>query len=146
MAQVTFTITGKPLGKPRMTRTDRWKKRPCVLRYWAWKDRLLYEVKSQIGKLPEANSVTSLSWTACFAMPKSWSKRKRAELLGQLHRQKPDRDNIDKALLDALYDEDSGIAAGSLRKEWGTEDRLTVTIEHERSAMQLASAMTLKAA
>ena len=41
--------------------------------------------------------------------------RKRAqEAIGELHRTKPDRDNIDKAVLDALFDEDSAIAAGYL--------------------------------
>ena len=26
-----------PVSKPRMTRADTWKKRPCVLKYWAYK-------------------------------------------------------------------------------------------------------------
>lgn len=35
-----------------------------------------------------------------------------------LHRAKPDRDNIDKALLDALFNDDSGIASGLIEKRW----------------------------
>jgi len=41
---------------------------------------------------------------------------------GQLHRQKPDRDNVDKGILDALWDEDSGIACGYLEKRWEDTD------------------------
>ena len=41
-----------------------------------------------------------------------------AEMAGALHRAKPDRDNIDKAILDALFTDDSGIAAGHLEKRW----------------------------
>ena len=38
-----------------------------------------------------------------FQMPKSYSKKKKDELRGRPHQQKPDRDNIDKAYLDMLF-------------------------------------------
>ena len=44
--------------------------------------------------------------------------------MGTLHRSKPDRDNIDKAVMDALFPEDSGIAAGTIRKVWGEPPRV----------------------
>jgi len=34
-----ITVPGNPVGKPRMTRKDKWAQRPCVLRYREWADR-----------------------------------------------------------------------------------------------------------
>ena len=51
-------------------------------------------------------------------MPKSWSKAKRKQMMGQPHKQKPDLDNLMKALGDALYGDDSGIASIELAKCW----------------------------
>lgn len=35
-----LTIHSNPVAAPRMTQRDRWKKRPVVMRYWAWRDRI----------------------------------------------------------------------------------------------------------
>jgi Holliday junction resolvase RusA-like endonuclease len=102
-----------PIGKPRMTQRDRWKKRPAVLRYHEFKDSL----RNQVGHLIPKN-VETLSWVAYLPIPKSWSKKRKAEMTGKPHRQKPDRDNIDKAILDTLFEEDSGVAFGHLSKYW----------------------------
>lgn len=118
-----FTIPGEPIGKPRMTQRDKWAKRPCVLRYREWADK----ARAAAGGLGDP---TEVSWTAYFQMPKSWSKMKRAEMKGTPHRQKPDRDNVDKAVLDALFKQDCGVAIGFLRKFWddGNGPRLEVSI------------------
>jgi len=42
-------------------------------------------------------NVIDVSWDAYLPMPKSWSKKKKSAMAGRPHRQKPDRDNIDKA-------------------------------------------------
>ena len=42
-------------------------------------------------------------------MPESWSKKKKAEFLGKAHQQRPDWDNLGKALSDAVLEEDCGI-------------------------------------
>ena len=110
------------MGKPRMTQRDKWAKRDCVQRYYAFKDRL----KLEVGSIDF--DVKSLSWTAYIAMPKSWSKKKRKEMELEPHRQKPDRDNIDKAILDSLFKDDSGIYQGNIMKLWAS-------VEHERSIL-----------
>lgn len=122
-----FTVPINPMGKPRMTRKDKWAKRPCVQKYWDWKD----VVVAAAGEVPDAETITDLSWTAHIAMPKSWSKKRKDEMDGAVHRSKPDRDNIDKALLDALFDEDSAIADGTLSKRWAREGRIDVVIGYE---------------
>ena len=53
-----------------------------------------------------------------IAMPASWSKKKKAEMDGQPHRQVPDWDNLGKALSDAVYGQDCGIADIRIIKKW----------------------------
>jgi len=74
--------------------------------------------------------VHSLSWTAYFPMPESWSKKRKTAMRGQAHYSKPDRDNVDKAILDALFEQDSGISNGTLAKLWddGKGPRIEITM------------------
>ena len=51
-------------------------------------------------------------------MPASRSKKKKAAMTGKPHRQRPDVDNLGKALFDALFKEDSCIAQSFARKFW----------------------------
>jgi Holliday junction resolvase RusA-like endonuclease len=122
---VHIVLPGAPIGKPRMTRRDKWKGRPCVTRYHEWCDRL----RAVAGTVPPADRTASVSWTAVFEPPGSMKKAARCALLGTLHRTKPDRDNIDKAILDALWpDGDSGIASGTVTKLWGMHPRIEIDI------------------
>lgn len=78
--------------------------------------------------MPNAEEVVDLSWRATF-------KAKRKADRGKPHRKKPDRDNIDKAILDVLFPEDKGgdqaIAKGTLEKVWGEQDGLEITLTIE---------------
>lgn len=119
-----ITVPGAPIGKPRMTQRDKWKQRPPVMRYRSWSDL----ARLAAGQLPAPDEISRLDWIAYFEPPPSWSKKKREEAMGQLHRSKPDRDNIDKAVLDTLFKSDSGIASGTIEKRWGVPARLEITI------------------
>ena len=137
MKELKFSVSEQPIGKPRMTQRDKWKKRPAVVAYRQWCDIARLSVRAR-GGIPTDAVIESLSWTAWFRMPKSWTKKKKQEMAGQLHRSKPDRDNIDKAVLDALFKEDSGIAAGCLEKRGcreGEGPRLEVTLRFTREAL-----------
>lgn len=90
-----------PIAKPRMTRSDKWNERPAVLRYWAFKDELQREAGRQGFILPPAFTVTFY-----IPMPQSWSKAKKQRYLHKPHQQKPDLDNLIKALNDSLASED----------------------------------------
>jgi len=60
-------------------------------------------------------------------MPKSWGKRKKASMCGKPHQQKPDIDNLLKALFDAVYDDDSKIwQVGGVMKLWDYEGSITI--------------------
>ena len=41
MMRIEFSVKGRPVPKPRMTRADRWKKCPVVERYRAWCDLIV---------------------------------------------------------------------------------------------------------
>lgn len=92
-----------PLGKPRMTQRDKWAKRPAVIRYRDYCDA----VRKHWPEIPFPAAGASLAFH--LPMPKSWSKKKRMEMIGKGHQQKPDIDNLVKALLDALHIEDKHI-------------------------------------
>jgi len=74
-----------------------------------------------------------LDIVAVFCPAASWSKKRRAAAMGGWHTQKPDRDNIEKAIKDALngiaFLDDAQVANGSCQKIWGerAEARVTVT-------------------
>lgn len=58
---------------------------------------------------------------AVFEMPKSWSKTKRETFACDYHTQKPDADNVAKAVLDALaafWHDDAQVAVLRVRKTW----------------------------
>ena len=107
-----------PMGKPRMTRADKWKKRPEVLRYRAF----CGEVRRQGVELPESGSHV----TFIIPMPASWSKRKRAEFNGKPHQAKPDFDNMMKALMDAIYEDDAHIWDSRVTKLWGEKGQIII--------------------
>lgn len=112
-----------PQPKPRMVHSDKWKKRPCVMRYWAYKDELRWAVlgSHMLNKnLPDAFTVLFVC-----VMPKSWSKKKKEEFNGRPHSSRPDVDNLLKGFMDALYEEDSGVWKVSAAKVWGYEGSIT---------------------
>ena len=115
METVVYDI--KPNTKPRMTRSDKWKQRPCVMQYRAFKD----EVRLKKVYLPEAYHIIFV-----IPMPKSWSKKKHLEMLYKPHKQTPDKDNLEKALLDALYCDDSHVWDGRVTKIWGYDGQIIV--------------------
>lgn len=120
-----YNIT--PIPKPRMTRSDKWKKRDCVDRYWQFKD----EVRQAEITLPESHYHVIF----ILPMPKSWSQKKRLEMDGRPHQQKPDKDNLEKALLDAIFTDDCRVWDGRVSKFWGLKGMIVIDApELERGA------------
>ena len=101
-----------------MTRSDAWKKRPAVLRYWAFCDELRLLYKKEVP--------SSLALTFNMPMPKSWSKKKRLEMQGKPHQAKPDIDNLIKSFLDALCEDDSYVYRIRGEKYWADEGSISV--------------------
>lgn len=118
-------ISIAPVPAPRMTRSDRWKKRPCVVRYFDFKDQL-----SRFSKENNWTPPIPLSVRFTIAMPKSWSKKKKKEMCGKPHLPRPDLDNLIKAFKDSLFKEDSHVwKYGEMEKVWGEQGSMEVKCE-----------------
>lgn len=99
----------QPIGKPRMTQRDKWQQRPAVVAYRAFKDACREQ-----GMFIPAQCMIVFN----IAMPVSWSKKHRASMNGQPHQQKPDLDNMLKAVMDAVHEDDAHIWAVKAEKRW----------------------------
>jgi len=109
-----------PFPKPRMTQSDKWKKRPVVVKYWNWKSSLQeYGINFDSGQVDVIFFVP---------MPKSWTKKKCLEMDGKPHQSRPDIDNYLKALFDAVCSEDSHIHKVTARKVWSTKGMIELKL------------------
>lgn len=113
---VLLEIPVIPIGAPRMTQRDRWKKRPVVLRYFDYKDTV---------RLSGFKVTETLNVIFYMQMPKSWSAKKKAAMDGKPHDQKPDIDNLLKALMDTTG-EDKTVHTITARKIWSSNPRITI--------------------
>tara|TARA_R100000655_G_C3000062_1_gene194263 strand:+ start:12726 stop:13118 length:393 start_codon:yes stop_codon:yes gene_type:complete len=117
--RIDFNIN--PCPKPRMTRADKWKKRPIVLKYWSFCNEL--QLLANKYKYKPGEVVDLIFY---IPMPKSWSKKKKLSMLGKPHKAKPDIDNLAKAFLDALLHEDSYVYSLSAEKYWSDKGSIMV--------------------
>jgi Holliday junction resolvase RusA-like endonuclease len=108
-----------PIPKPRMVRSDSWRKRPVVTRYWAYKDELV--LKANLAKIKLSEEVNVVFY---LPMPESWSKKKKEAMNGKPHQQVPDGDNILKGLADCLCKQDNFIWKVSYEKRWAYKGKI----------------------
>lgn len=125
---VSFTVPGTPIAKPRQTRSDKWKERPCVVRYRAWADRARQCMFEATGTV--SITVGRLDVVAYFTMSKRLSAKDREAIRGFQHMTKPDADNILKAVADSLCRNDQMIHTMSIKKRWEDANgpRVEITI------------------
>ncbi|MFA9202101.1 MAG: RusA family crossover junction endodeoxyribonuclease [Candidatus Nanopelagicaceae bacterium] len=95
-----------------MTRSDAWKRRSCVVKYWAFKDELV-----NLWEDRELSDTFHVIFT--LPMPVGWSNKKKLATTGLPHQQKPDTDNLLKAFCDCLLREDSHLWDVRATKLWG---------------------------
>lgn len=108
----------EPCAKPRMTQRDKWHKRKCVVDYWAFKK----ECQLKLISVPESGAEITFH----IPMTKSWPKKKKDQMRGKPHQQKPDIDNYLKGLLDAVLDEDCKVWDVRARKLWSDEGMIVI--------------------
>lgn len=109
----------EPVPAPRQVRRDTWKPSPPVQRYRAFRDALnLY-----------APTIPEGFHHALFVLPvsASWSEKRKRQMLGMPHTLRPDRDNLEKALLDTVHGEDCHVWDGRTSKLWGTRGLVIVS-------------------
>lgn len=94
--------------------------------YWEYKDFVVDLAKKMRFKMPNTLEIAFF-----IKMPKSWSKKKRAEMDGRPHLQRPDLDNLIKAFKDALLEEDSQVFRyRDSFKLWSHTDKIEVTVKN----------------
>lgn len=122
-----IVVPGNPVAKPRMTKRDKWKQRPCVIRYREWADRARQLAGFQEKQI--LTRATRLHFRAYFAVPKSWGSKLKESLKGLPHLQRADIDNVQKAIMDSLFRNDQMIYCGEQAKFWDDGNGPRVEIE-----------------
>lgn len=123
---ITLPVT--PVPKPRMTRADKWSKRPAVEKYWSFKDKLCLAANLAGFELGESFRVVFQ-----IPMPDGWSRTKRQRMVGKPHQVRPDTDNLTKAVMDSLLpDGDARVWHVDAKKVWGITGAIMIENLEER--------------
>ena len=110
-----------PVAAPRQSRRDAWDPSNAVQAYRAFRDEIGWK-KVEIPA-PFAMFVFLLP------MPRSWSEKKKREHVGQPHQGKPDKDNLEKGLLDAVFrdKDDAHVFYTASIKLWAYQGAILIT-------------------
>lgn len=131
MTRICLTIPGQPFAK-RRHRVSFAQRRTYDHPENSKFEAVVRELAAQHFPAPLLGPVR-VEIVATFAPPQSWSKRKVVDHLHRPHTQKPDRDNLEKAVLDGLnriaFADDAQVADGRTRKVWGPHAQTVVWIE-----------------
>lgn len=138
---ITFFVNGDPVGQPRPRAfAMRSKKggRPMVRMYDAgtadgWRRRISLAVKPYLPREPLTGPV-AVSLAFFFARPKAHrNKRGLKSSAPAFHTQKPDADNLAKAVLDeltnaGLWKDDTQVVDISVTKAWDEQGGCQITV------------------
>ena len=125
--QLHLSVPGEPIGQPRhRVCTIGGRARmylPTKHPVHAYKAAIRAAFVSEAKRWRTIQGPVAIWIHAWFGIPASWSRKKRAGHVGQYHSQKPDADNVVKAVLDALTDcevwvDDSQVASCHVIKRW----------------------------
>lgn len=131
---IEFTIPCAAIGKGRPRVTAHGTYTPQKTRDYEQLVRLCFQ-RSRCKPVTDRGKALSVTITAIFRAPDSYSEKKKRELVGKPYTKKPDADNLAKAILDALngvaYPDDAQIVKLTVRKRYGDADMVHVLIEEE---------------
>ena len=130
-------VPAKPVAKarPRMTKSGHTYTDKATFQYERPVKILANPERGQREASTEALHVTMRFG---FAMPNSWSKKKREERVGTFHRQRPDLDNLVKicdALNNIVWEDDCQVAVISAQKVWSETSFTVISVEPARSGL-----------
>ena len=115
-----YPVVPKPYH--RMTQRSKWSDEAKV--YNAWKN----DLQKLRFDIPDAGAVIVFR----MPMPRSWSQKKRREMDGRAHQQRPDIDNLIKAALDAAKQYRGGDHTiwhiGGVMKVWSEDGEIEVRV------------------
>lgn len=132
--KVEFTpekIKGK--DRPRYRRVGNYVQTYTTSSTKSFENGIRYQFEQQVGsEYSTYDGRVSLNIEIHCAMPKSWSNKAKSLAVGTHHTNKPDIDNILKALLDALngiaYSDDKQVCHIFVSKRWAYENKINVEI------------------
>lgn len=136
LANLVVDIKAKGKGRPRFTTRGKF------VRTYTPKDTLDYcnAIRDKfIEKYGDTyrnyNGAVRLNILCCYAVPKSLSEKKKKELLYKPFLKKPDNDNIEKSIMDALngvaYIDDSQVYENHTIKRYNHNDFVMMEIIYE---------------
>lgn len=100
----SFTVPGRPVPKPRMTKSDKWAKdRPQVNRYRAYATEIVMRSPLDVALPVLVQSGVTLTVHFYFPIPASWSAVQRDAARGQRMLCMPDIKNLIAGVEDALW-------------------------------------------
>ena len=131
---ISFTVSGDPVAQPRHKVSIRGKKPVAYIpddhAVHGYKQAVQLAAKVAMAGLAPVNGPVLVTVLFRFGRPKSHSKAAR---LDDNHTQKPDLDNLCKAVLDALngicWADDSQVCQIRASKAWRTEGQTIVIID-----------------
>lgn len=135
MSALSFFVPGTPCGKGRPRFSRKSGRAYTPEKTAAYESVIAYAGHAAMDGAPLLEGAVGIILTATFQIPASWSqKRKKAALEGRVwHTGRPDGDNIEKAVGDALngiiWKDDSQIARCSFTKIYGEKPGLHVFVE-----------------
>lgn len=136
MKRVAFTVDGTPKGKAR-PRADFVNGRVHEDAESAKVEKRIKGIAADaFGDRDPWTGPVRLIVTAIFEIPASWPSRYRKALLDGAtiyHDQKPDKDNIEKMVMDAcnsvVWRDDGQVSVGGILKRYGSPERMEVVAE-----------------
>lgn len=138
MDEIRFTIPGKPFGKqrPRVVNRGKFSTAYTPKKTVQYENfvKLYYEQAAHGEMFPE-DAMLDVRIFAFYEIPKSTSKKRRADMLANKIRptKKPDFDNIGKIICDSLnlvaYHDDSSVVDAQVRKFYSEQPRVVVSIK-----------------
>lgn len=124
---LSFSINLRAMGAVRQSRSDTWDPTEAVIRYRKWRDQL--REMCGVVYLRKGKFKMDTRFQDCDEAWVVSTFRTSAEVLwGKLHKQTPDADNIYKAVTDALFVKDDGIAVCHSESRWGPEDKMEIRL------------------
>lgn len=132
---VNFSIPGRPRGKERARQAPGHQRPYTPAQTIAAEKEIAQLFRQARGPGPPLTGPVSLTVTAVFRIPVGWPRALREQAARGLvpYTGKPDRDNIEKLVCDALnglaWCDDAQIAAGPVLKRYGGPARTEVRVE-----------------
>lgn len=124
--KLSIPMKPKPAPRPRVTTRGTYNPKD----YTDYKNYISLLAKRERPKKIDGAVMLIIEYR--LGMPKSWSKKKKAIMNGKWHISRPDLDNLDKGVKDALtgvcYRDDSQVALKHTSKAWASSDMISISV------------------